>query len=136
MRTISTRIAALLAVAVTGFFTSNFAAEPKRNGPAIDWQPWSEKVFARAKAEQKLVLLDLGAVWCHWCHVMDEITYRDPEVIRLLRERYIAVRVDQDSRPYLSNRYEEYGWPATIVFKWDGSELARRRGYIPPKPMA
>src|SRR5258707_11791103 len=77
--------------------------------PAIDWQPWSDQVFERAKAEKKLVLLDLVAVWCHWCHVMDEITYRDPEVARLLGERYIAVRVDQDSRPDISNRYEDYG---------------------------
>jgi uncharacterized protein YyaL (SSP411 family) len=104
--------------------------------PGITWQPWSDDIFQRAAAEHKLVLLDLGAVWCHWCHVMDEVTYADPKVIALLREKYIAVRVDQDARPDLSNRYEDYGWPATIVFKWDGSELAKRRGYIPPKPMA
>ena len=104
--------------------------------PGIAWQPWSDAVFQRAKAEHKLVLLDLGAVWCHWCHVMDEVTYADPQVIALLREKYIAVRVDQDARPDLANRYEDYGWPATIVFKWDGSELAKRRGYLPPKPMA
>src|SRR5712671_1608805 len=67
------------------------AIAQEKPGAAIDWQPWSDNIFARAKAEQKLVLLDLGAVWCHWCHVMDEITYRDPEVIRLLGERYIAV---------------------------------------------
>ncbi len=102
----------------------------------IEWQPWSDKIFERAKAEHKLVLLDLGAGWCHWCHVMDEQTYADPQVIALLRKKYIAVRVDQDARPDLASRYEDYGWPATIVFKWDGSELAKRRGYIPPKPMA
>ncbi|MBV9462703.1 MAG: thioredoxin domain-containing protein, partial [Verrucomicrobiae bacterium] len=126
------RVAILLVVAFWAGSLS--AAEPAGDG--IDWQPWSDGIFERAKAEKKLVLLDLGAVWCHWCHVMDEQTYRDPEVIRLLRDRYIAVRVDQDARPDLSNRYEDYGWPATIVFKWDGSELAKRRGYIPPKPMA
>lgn len=102
----------------------------------IDWQPWSDDVFQRAAAEQKLVLLDLGAVWCHWCHVMDEETYADTDVKELLRKKYIAVRVDQDARPDLANRYEDYGWPATIVFKWDGTELAKRRGYIPPKRMA
>ncbi len=112
-----------------------FAAEPGP-GPAIEWRPWSDQIFAQAKTEHKLVLLDLGAVWCHWCHVMDEQTYSDPSVIALIREKYVAVRVDQDARPDLANRYEDYGWPATIVFKWDGSELAKRRGYIPPKPMA
>jgi len=104
--------------------------------PKIDWQPWSDGVFKQAAAQHKLVLLDLEAVWCHWCHVMDDTTYSDPRVIALIRSKYIAVRVDQDSRPDLANRYEDYGWPATILFKWDGSELAKRRGYIPPMPMA
>ena len=103
---------------------------------AIAWQPWSDAIFARAKAEKRFVLLDLGAGWCHWCHVMDEMTYADPQVIALIREKYIAVRVDQDARPDLANRYEDYGWPATIIFNTDGSELVKRRGYIPPKPMA
>jgi uncharacterized protein YyaL (SSP411 family) len=102
----------------------------------IDWQPWSNAVFDRARKENRFVLLDLGAVWCHWCHVMENITYRDPKVIALIRQRYIAVRVDQDARPDLSARYEEYGWPATIVFNSDGSEIVKRQGYIPPNPMA
>ena len=113
------------------------AAEPARTAAgAIEWQPWSEGIFEQAKRENRFVLLDLEAVWCHWCHVMDEITYRDPKVIELIKARYLAVRVDQDSRPDLSNRYEYYGWPATIVFNTDGSEIVKRRGYIPPKPMA
>jgi uncharacterized protein YyaL (SSP411 family) len=106
------------------------------SSPAIDWQPWSAALLQQAAAQHKLVLLDLEAVWCHWCHVMDDSTYSDPQVIALIRDKYIAVRVDQDSRPDLANRYEDYGWPATVIFKWDGSELAKRRGYIPPKPMA
>jgi len=104
--------------------------------PRIDWQPWSDGIFKQAAAQHKLVLLDLEAVWCHWCHVMDDVTYSEPRVIALIRENYIAVRVDQDSRPDLANRYENYGWPATILYKWDGTELAKRRGYIPPMPMA
>ena len=102
---------------------------------AIPWQPWSDEVFARAKRENKFVLLDLEAVWCHWCHVMEETTYRDPAVVSLMNDRYIAVRVDQDSRPDLSNRYEDYGWPATIVFAPDGSEIVKQQGYIPPGRM-
>ena len=108
------------------------AGEPAK----IDWQPWSDAIFEKAQKEHRFVLLDLGAVWCHWCHVMEEITYRDPKVIALIKQRYIAVRVDQDSRPDLSNRYENYGWPATVVFNSDGSEIVKRQGYIPPKPMA
>ena len=115
------------------FLLQLFAARAEET---IEWHPWSEAVFEQAKRENRFVLLDLGAVWCHWCHVMEEITYRDPEVVRLIRSRYIAVQVDQDSRPDLSNRYEDYGWPATIVFDANGGEIVKRQGYIPPRPMA
>src|SRR5271166_5747215 len=101
----------------------------------IKWQPWSDSVFAQAKRERRFVLLDLGTVWCHWCHVMEEVTYRDPAVIELVNKRYIAVRVDADGRPDLLSRYEDYGWPATIVFNADGGEIVKRRGYLPPVPM-
>jgi uncharacterized protein len=101
----------------------------------VDWQPWSDSVFAQAQKEGRFVLLNLGAGWCHWCHVMDETTYQDPDVIKLIRSHYVAVSVDQDSRPDLANRYEDYGWPATIVFKPDRREIVKRRGYIPPRPM-
>ncbi len=103
---------------------------------SIAWEPWSDAAFARAKREHRFVIMDLEAVWCHWCHVMDETTYRDPRVISLMESRYVAVRVDQDSRPDLANRYEDYGWPATIVFAADGSEIVRRRGYLDPAQMA
>jgi uncharacterized protein YyaL (SSP411 family) len=101
----------------------------------IAWQDWSEKAFAQAARERRLVLLDLGAVWCHWCHVMDETTYRDPEVVQLLKEHFVPVHVDQDAHPDLANRYEDYGWPATIVFDSSGGELVRFRGYIEPPRM-
>jgi len=102
----------------------------------IHWLGWSNEVFAQAKRENKFILLDLEAVWCHWCHVMDETTYRDPEVRRLLQSRYLAVKVDQDSRPDLSNRYEDYGWPATVVFDANGQEIIKRQGYLEPKQFA
>ena len=115
------------------------AANPARVAapPAVlQWEPWSDAAFAQAKAQHKFVLLDLEAVWCHWCHVMEDVTYRDPIVVRLLRERYILVKVDQDSRPDISNRYQDYGWPATVVFAADGSEIVKRQGYIAPRPMS
>jgi uncharacterized protein YyaL (SSP411 family) len=102
----------------------------------LAWQPWSDAAFAQGRMEHKFVLLDLEAVWCHWCHVMDDITYSDPIVMRLLNEHYILVKVDQDSRPDISNRYQDWGWPATIVFAADGSEIVKRQGYIPPRPMS
>jgi uncharacterized protein YyaL (SSP411 family) len=106
-----------------------------RAGEPIAWHPWSPEIFAQAKREHKFVILDLEAVWCHWCHVMAETTYQDPKVVALMGSNYLAVRVDQDARPDLSNRYEDYGWPATIIFGPDGSELVKRQGYIPPEDM-
>jgi uncharacterized protein YyaL (SSP411 family) len=102
---------------------------------AVEWAPWSDDVFVRAKREDRFVLLDLEAVWCHWCHVMDATTYRDPEAVALLKSKYIAVKVDQDSRPDFASRYEDYGWPATIVFDRDGHEIVKRQGYISPREM-
>ena len=105
------------------------------NPVSLDWGQWSDEAFARAKREKRFVLLDLEAVWCHWCHVMDATTYQDPATIALLKSRYITVRVDQDSRPDLASRYEDYGWPATIVFDAAGHEIVKRQGYIPPEEM-
>ncbi len=125
--------AASLLLAATGAFLAPLSVAQQ---PALHWQPWSDAAFATARQRHKLVLLDLEAVWCHWCHVMDDVTYRDPVVIRLLNEKYILVKVDQDSRPDISNRYQDYGWPATVVFAADGSEIVKRQGYIPPRPMS
>jgi len=108
------------------------AAEPN----AIQWQDWSGKLFEQAAREDKFVLLDLEAVWCHWCHVMAETTYKDPEVVQLVQSRYIPVRVDQEARPDLSSRYEDYGWPATIVLGPDGKEIVMRSGCLEPRDFA
>jgi uncharacterized protein YyaL (SSP411 family) len=127
------RIFCRLLVCTTLFgFAQSFADQVS---PAIKWIPWSTGIFDQAKRENKFVILDLEAVWCHWCHVMDESTYRDPAVAMRMKTHFIAVRVDQDSRPDLSNRYEDYGWPATVIFAPDGTELVKRQGYIPPAEM-
>ncbi len=102
---------------------------------SLKWQSWSNEVFAQATRDHRFVLLDLEAVWCHWCHVMDANTYSNPAVIKILGANYIVVKADQDSRPDLSNRYEDYGWPATIVFNAEGQEIVKRRGYLPPDEM-
>jgi uncharacterized protein YyaL (SSP411 family) len=127
-----------LVAALLGWLAPLHRAEAAAAGPsaAIEWQGWSDAVFERALRENRFVLLDLEAIWCHWCHVMDETTYQDPKVVELIRRRYIAVRVDQDARPDLSNRYEDYGWPATIVFDARGAEIIKRSGYLPPRQMA
>jgi len=106
--------------------------KPARVPAEIAWQPWSDSAFETAKRENKLVLLDLGAVWCHWCHVMDRETYGDAEVAKYLGEHFVAIHVNQDERPDLANHYEDYGWPATILFAADGTELGKFRGFMSP----
>ncbi|MBV8880489.1 MAG: thioredoxin domain-containing protein [Planctomycetaceae bacterium] len=125
--------ATLLAALVCGIFSSP-ARTQEAADPKIVWEEWSDRIFERSQREHKLVLLHLGAVWCHWCHVMEKMTYQDADVARLVRKHFIAIHVDQDARPDLSNRYEEYGWPATIMFDEKGTEIVKRRGYIPPGP--
>ncbi len=128
-----TRLIPLLAVAL--FTAVPLKVDAASDSGTIQWQDWSAAVFERAREEGKLVLLDLEAGWCHWCHVMDQTTYRDPEVIDLIGERYIPVRADQDAHPDLSNRYEDYGWPATVIFDGTGTEILKKRGYIRPQWM-
>lgn len=125
-----TRILLLLALVGT-----SLSSVTQQKSPAIHWRRWSNDVFAEARRNNKFVLLDLEAVWCHWCHVMAETTYKSPSVVKLIDEKFIAVRVDQDSRPDLANRYEDYGWPATVIFAPDGRELDKERGYLEPKEM-
>ena len=96
------------------------------------WAPWSPETFARAKQEGRYILLDGAAAWCHWCHVMDETTYLDPEVGRILRERFVAIRFDVDEHPDLADRYADWGWPATILLTPDAREIGKYRGYLPP----
>ena len=102
----------------------------------IVWNSWNADLFAKAKAEHRFVILDLEAVWCHWCHVMEQTTYADPKVQALMAKKYLAVRADQDGNPDLSSRYGDWGWPATIILAPDGTEIVKSRGYIEPERMA
>ena len=112
-----------------------FAASPSFAEGGPKWSGWDDDLFARATTEKRFVILDLEAVWCHWCHVMEKTTYANPQVQELLASKYLPVRVDQDANPDLSSRYGDWGWPATIVFGPDGTEIAKIRGYIEPERM-
>src|SRR3979411_2501325 len=112
-----------------------FAASPSLAGECMQGNGWSDELFSRASAEKRFVILDLEAVWCHWCHVMEKTTYANPRVQELLASKYLAVRGRQDANPDLSSRYGDWGWPATIVFGPDGTEIAKIRGYIEPERM-
>ncbi len=89
----------------------------------IDWLAWGADAFARAAREGKPVLLSITAAWCHACHEMDRTTYADPAVAALVRDRFIAVRVDTDRRPDINERYNLGGWPTTAFLTADGEVL-------------
>lgn len=106
----------------------------QRPAGLIAWQEWGAEPFARAAAEEKPILLSISAAWCHWCHVMDQTTYADPDVAALIAARYIPVRVDTDLRPDLNDRYNQGGWPST-VFLTPAGHVLYGGTYLPPEQM-
>ena len=101
---------------------------------AIHWTEWGDAAFRRSESEDKPILLALTATWCHWCHVMDETSYSDPQVIDLIDSRFIPVRVDVDQRPEISHRYNQGGFPSVAVLDHRGDLIAGRI-YTPPEEM-
>jgi len=105
----------------------------------IQWHEWGDEAFATAKRENKPMLLDIGAVWCHWCHVMDRESYDDPDVAAIVNENFVAVKVDRDERPDIDSRYQaaisavsgQGGWPLTAFLTPDGKPFYGGT-YFPP----
>lgn len=105
----------------------------------VHWMPWGEAAFARARQEKKPILLDIGAVWCHWCHVMDGESYEDPAIAEVLNRDFVCVKVDRDERPDVDSRYQravqalsgQGGWPLTAFLTPDG-EVFFGGTYFPP----
>ena len=105
----------------------------------VEWYPWSDEAFARAKAEDKPILLDIGAVWCHWCHVIDRESYENPEIAGIINAHFIPVKVDWDERPDIDVRYQhavnaitgQGGWPLTAVLTPEGKVFFGGT-YFPP----
>ena len=110
-----------------------FSPRPNRANE-IGWMSWGSQAFERARSEDKPILLSISAVWCHWCHVMDETSYSDPGVIAAINERFVPVRVDNDRRPDVNARYNMGGWPTTAFLAPDGSTLTGAT-YLPPAQM-
>jgi uncharacterized protein YyaL (SSP411 family) len=106
----------------------------------IDWHEWSDAAFARAKSEDKPILLDIGAVWCHWCHVIDRESYENVEIARIINEHFVPVKVDRDERPDVDSRYQsaisalsgQGGWPLTGFLLPDGKPFFGGT-YFPPE---
>ena len=104
------------------------------------WHEWGAEAFALAKSADKPILLDIGAVWCHWCHVMDRESYESPEIAAILNEHFIAVKVDRDERPDVDARYQaavaaisgQGGWPLTVFLTPEGKPFFGGT-YFPPQ---
>jgi len=105
----------------------------------IDWYEWGESAFTRAKNENKPLLLDIGAVWCHWCHVIDRESYENAEIAKIINEHFVPVKVDRDERPDVDSRYQsaisaisgQGGWPLTGFLLPDGRPFYGGT-YFPP----
>jgi len=106
----------------------------------IDWHEWGDAAFSRAKSEDKPILLDIGAVWCHWCHVIDRESYENAEIAKIINKHFVAVKVDRDERPDVDSRYQsaissisgQGGWPLTGFLLADGKPFFGGT-YFPPE---
>jgi uncharacterized protein len=110
-----------------------FSPRPNR-AREIEWRPWGEPAFAEARRLGRPILLSLSAVWCHWCHVMDETSYSDPRVIEALNEHFVPIRVDNDRHPDVNRRYNMGGWPTT-AFLAAGGDVISGATYMPVEQM-
>src|SRR5450432_1458083 len=105
----------------------------------VDWYPWGEEALARAKKENRPILLSVGYSACHWCHVMAHESFEDEETARLMNAHFINVKVDREERPDLDQLYQGVvqlmgrggGWPLT-VFLTPGLEPFYGGTYFPP----
>ncbi len=107
---------------------------------AVSWQEWGEPAFAQAQQEDKPILLDVGAAWCHWCHVMARESYEHEDIARLINDQFVAIKVDRDERPDIDARYQaavsaisgQAGWPLTVFLTSEGKPYFGG-GYFPPE---
>jgi uncharacterized protein YyaL (SSP411 family) len=107
----------------------------------VDWYPWGDEAFGRARAEDKPILLSIGYAACHWCHVMEHESFEDEETARLMNERFVPVKVDREERPDVDGLYMEAvvtmtghgGWPMTVFLTPDGRPFYGGT-YFPPEP--
>src|SRR5690349_10161773 len=110
------------------------------NNP-VDWFPWGEEALARARAEDKPILLSIGYSACHWCHVMAHESFEDPDTARVMNANFVCIKVDREERPDLDAIYMQAvqtisghgGWPMTMFLTPDGKPFYGGT-YYPPTP--
>ncbi len=106
----------------------------------VAWQPWGSQAYELAQRLDRPIWLDIGAIWCHWCHVMDRESYENPQIAALINENFVPIKVDRDERPDIDGRYQAAhaalngrggGWPLTMFLTPDGIPFAGGT-YFPP----
>jgi len=100
----------------------------------INWFEWSKDAFEKASKEDKPILLDLTAVWCHWCHVMDATSYSNEEVAQIINRDFVPIKVYIDERPDIRERYNMGGFPSTVFLNADGYIITGET-HVPPERM-
>jgi len=100
----------------------------------VNWLEWGKEAFEKAKKEDKPILLDLTAVWCHWCHVMDSTSYSDDRIADLINKDFVPIKVYIDKRPDIRERYNMGGFPSTVFLNPDGYIITGST-YVPPDRM-
>ncbi len=103
----------------------------QETGTGVRWRHWSRESFDLAQEEDRPILLSISAVWCYWCHVMDETTYAEAEVADFINNNFIPIRVDNDHRPDVNARYNVGGWPTTAFLTPYGGYIAGAT-FLPP----
>ena len=130
----------LLPILLLGCGQQDTTAEQKiekkvTHSKALEWKRWTPSVFEQAKEKKRLVLVDFSAEWCTYCKQMDQTTWRDPQVLAIIGENYIPVRVEDEVDTELAEKYRSYGRPAIIVLNAEGKEIFKKTGYLKPQWM-
>src|SRR2546423_7726032 len=107
----------------------------------VDWYPWGEEAFARARAENKPILLSVGYSACHWCHVMERESFENPDIAGIMNQGFVNVKVDREERPDVDHIYMQAvqsmtghgGWPMTVFLTPEGAPFYGGT-YFPPAP--
>ena len=108
----------------------------------VDWHPWGELPFEKAKKEDKLLLISIGYATCHWCHVMERESFEDSKLAEFLNAHFVPIKVDREERPDVDKIYmdalhalgQQGGWPLNIFVTPEGKPVTGGT-YFPPKPM-
>lgn len=123
----------IIILVITTLFCISCSTKKTEQSTTVKWEnELSVNTFKRAKKENKVILLNLEANWCHWCHVMHDSTYSNQAIISFINDHFIPIKTDQDATPELANRYRKYGWPATIFINAAGEDIVKKAGYINP----